>query len=254
MADWYGPISIDKVENPGTGDQPGLSANDLLFVHYPDCQQLSIWLPVPGSAYDHLRLLDAENGSLLEEWPVSEKLSGAIKILWDTLSLPPGKYHAQLFKNGQCLHQVSFTKYKEGEPEKVPAPLIPETEPDPAPIVYRDGLGNIIPDEDLLLRKKILQEMEDRFTRKLSYTSSGRSGTVIYTEGVISLTFYYELGGGNCIAFIDIPPAGQWEKRTGLPLDRREDILLFVAQRSQADQAPNGRYQIGADAILLLRD
>lgn len=253
MKEWHGKISVEAVENFTPDEASMLSPDDLLFVHYPDCQQFSIRLPRPGSCYSDLKLLDAADGALLEEWPVAEKLSGAVKILWDTVSLPPGSYLAEIMTGGQCLHRVRFTKHREGEPEKaVPAPE-PVPDKERGPVVYRDGFGNIIPDEDLELRKKLLQQMEDRFTRKLTYTSSGRSGTVLYTEGQTTLTFYYELGGGDCIAFIDIPAENTWEASTGLPLDRREDILLFVAERACADQAPHGRYQIGPDAILLLR-
>ncbi len=41
-------------------------------------------------------------------------------------------------------------------------------------------------------------------TRKLGYVSEGRSGKVIYTEGNRTITFYMEMGGGNCIFNLDI--------------------------------------------------
>lgn len=254
MQAWYGKISIEAMENFTSVQGDMMSADDLLFVHYPDCQQLSIWLPRPGSGYGNLILRDAVLGSVLEEWPVADKLSGSVKILWDTVSLRPGQYMAEIMKEGKCQHRFRFTKYQEGEMEKAkPAPA-PVPEYEPGPIIYRDGAGNIIPDEDLEMRKKALQQMENMFSRKLHYTSSGRSGTVTYSEGNRSLILYYELGGGDCIAIIDIPPENTWESSTGFPLDRRNDIILFVAERACADQAPHGHYQIEPDAVLLLRN
>ena len=46
--------------------------------------------------------------------------------------------------------------------------------------------------------------------QQLKYTSEGRSGHVIYKDEVSELSFYFEFGGGDCVAFIDIPDMKNW--------------------------------------------
>lgn len=86
-------------------------------------------------------------------------------------------------------------------------------------------------------------------TRKLGYVSEGRSGKVIYTEGNRTITFYMEMGGGNCIFNLDILSKKEWEKKTGFPLERREDIFKLVAAQTCKDQAPKDIYTINETSI-----
>ena len=87
--------------------------------------------------------------------------------------------------------------------------------------------------------------------RRISYTSEGRSGYVHYRGEASSFSLYYEFGGGNCIAWIDIPRPDTWEKVTGIPLTRRDEVLNEIGSQVVKDQVSSGRgyYRIEGDAI-----
>lgn len=258
---WYGKIVIEHIENLlppgiGSGDVSGflpMGDNGIRSVHYPDCQQLIIWLPRPGTEYGNLRLRDRKTGIVTEEWPVSEKLSGSIQVLWDSLPVAPGSYQVEIDWKDGCRHIIYITKYKEGEdvPEK---PVVPaEAETQPGPIVYKDGFGNLVGEEDLKLREKAWKDIMGKFSRHIEYHSSGRSGTVLYVEGETRISFYYEFGGGDCVAWIDIPTTDQWEAQTKTPIHRREDIIEFIASRVNREQAPHCRVEISGNSISFLK-
>lgn len=80
--------------------------------------------------------------------------------------------------------------------------------------------------------------------RKLSYQNHGRDGTVIYTDATSSLEFYFEFGGGDCVAIISIPSLTEWEKVTKRNLADRNQIIEFVATQAQHDQVKDGTYVI----------
>lgn len=253
---YYGKIAPGSIQNipPVVASATGqavfepLEKESLKFVHYPDCQQLIIWLPRPGVEYSTLILRNIDTGNIREQWLVADKLSGAIQLLWDTLPVPPGNYVIEINLQNGGQHIVGIRKYKEGE--EVPEEKSPAIEPGSGEsIVYRDGFGNILPNEDLILRNKVLKEMADKFSRRIEYLSEGRTGYVIYIEGELQLRFYYEFGGGNCIAVIDIPATEQWEAHTKLPLSRRDDIIDFMATTVKNQQASGSRVKITDTAI-----
>jgi hypothetical protein len=117
------------------------------------------------------------------------------------------------------------------------------------PIVYKDGFGNIIPDEDIILREKLNKELEQKFSRRIEYTGNLRAGTVIYIDNDTRIEFSHEIGGGNCLVYIDIPTEAQWEAFTKTPLARRKEILDFVAATVQAQQASTCYFEIKENAI-----
>lgn len=117
------------------------------------------------------------------------------------------------------------------------------------PIVYRDGFGNIIPDEDLILRERLNKELERKFSRRVEYEGNLRAGTVIYIDIDTRIEFYNEMGGGNCMVYISVPSEKHWEEQTKTPLDRRKDILEYVAAAVQSQQASNCNFEIKEDAI-----
>ena len=252
MKHWYGPVQVLKTENNVTEDLLPLEEGAVKSVHYPDCQQLIIWLPAPGRDYGMLRLLDETTGQLVETGPVDEKLSGSIQLIWDTLSIPPGSYRIEICRSEEVVHRIHIRKLEENQ--SVPVTVTPEPEPAPTgPVQYRDGFGNPIVEEDLRLREKATRDIVNRFTRKVTFTSEGRSGAVIYIEGDTRITFYYELGGAGCIAWIDIPAVAAWEQATGLSIDRRDEIIAFVAQQAHDRQAPGSVIQISETSIALMK-
>lgn len=79
---------------------------------------------------------------------------------------------------------------------------------------------------------------------KLSYINEGRSGYVVYKDNTGELKFYYEFGGGDCVAFINIPSVADWSSRTGRSPEERNSIVTFVAEQATRDQVRNGRYEL----------
>lgn len=75
---------------------------------------------------------------------------------------------------------------------------------------------------------------------QILYSSEGRSGYVWYRSTETEFSLYYEFGGGNCIAGIDIPSPETWESATKLPLSRREEVLNFIGQQVVKDQITGG--------------
>jgi hypothetical protein len=118
------------------------------------------------------------------------------------------------------------------------------------PARYRDGLGRPIPDVDLELRAKAQAAIARRFTRRLEYAGNFRAGTVTYVDDRGRIDFPHEMGGGGVHAIIDVPKAADWERVTSLPLAERDEIVRFVAETVQREQAPSWRFEITADAIL----
>ncbi|MBX2891643.1 MAG: hypothetical protein KF734_11985 [Saprospiraceae bacterium] len=253
MQQHFGIITLGAIENMGEkgGTVPVVTTK---FVHYPDCQQLIIWLPKYGRDYGSMRLIDLQTKQIVWEHPVTDKLSGSIQLLWDTLDVAPGEYMVEIDHPEGWQHRVFFKKYHENEEVPVEKPALETpTEAESkssAPIIYRDGFGNVIPDEDLILREKVLRQITNKFTRRIEYTGNFRAGEVIYIDNEHRIQFYHEMGGGNCMFYIDIPTAQEWEARTGAPLSSRQEILEFVAQTVHAQQASSTRYEIGEREII----
>ena len=81
---------------------------------------------------------------------------------------------------------------------------------------------------------------------KIQYSSDGRSGHVHYQSKGAGFALYYEFGGGDCIASIDIPSPADWVARTGIPLQKREETLHHIGQQVVKDQTVggSGHYEI----------
>ena len=76
---------------------------------------------------------------------------------------------------------------------------------------------------------------------RVAYANEGRSGKVVFTKGLKSFAMYFEFGGGDTLATIDIPAASDWPKATGFPLALREPILEFIGESVVHDQTTQGR-------------
>lgn len=67
------------------------------------------------------------------------------------------------------------------------------------------------------------------------------------------IDFYFKIGGGDCVDFIDFPHQDRWEAATHTPLGRREDIIQFTARSVRQRQAPDCRIEISEQSILFFR-
>lgn len=86
---------------------------------------------------------------------------------------------------------------------------------------------------------------------QLRYEQDGRCGRVHFESARSRFEMYWEFGGGQTLAVIDVPSPEEWVSRTGLPLNERAAVLQFVATRVIRDQTSTARnrYEIGPSAI-----
>jgi len=226
---------------------PAIGVPTLRFVHYPGAQQLILWLPQSGyHGYGDVTV--THNGALIEKATVRDRLNGSVQILWDTLVWPPGDYRIVITHTDGWHHEAVLQKLEAGiappQPEPPPAPP-----PSDAPIIYRDGFGNVPPDIDLEIRAQAQVKLAHTFGRRLEHEGPRRGGTVIYIDPIHRIVFENELCGGALHATIYIPAIAHWEDATGAPLSLRDEIVAFVAERVRQEQASTWRYRITPTSI-----
>ena len=187
---------------------PAIDVPTLRFVHYPGAQPLLRWLPQSGYlGYGDVTV--THNGALIEKATVRDCLNGSVQILWDTLVWPPGDYRIVITHTDGWHHEATLQKLEQGvalpQPEPPPAPP-----PSDAPIIYRDGFGNVIPDTDLEIRAQAQAKLAHTFGRRIEYEGTLRAGLVIYIDAIHRIVFENELCGGALHATIYIPSAAHW--------------------------------------------
>ncbi len=225
-----GALQIGALSNQGAGAPPELLTARV--AQYPGCQQLQVWLPRPGwQGYDRLSL--QAGGEMLEEAPVGERLSGSVQLLFDTLAWPPGAYCLRIGHEEGWVHQLELCKLDGPAPAPAPPPPEPASE---TPIRYRDGRGQPLPDEDLLLRLRLLERLQQRFARRVEMQGTARAGQLHYTEPGLHIAFDYEMGAQPCQMRVLLPSVAQWAAQTGCAPERREEILQFLAERLDRQQ------------------
>ncbi|HEX2838090.1 MAG TPA: hypothetical protein VHN77_08195 [Phycisphaerales bacterium] len=86
---------------------------------------------------------------------------------------------------------------------------------------------------------------------RVTFVNEGRSGRVVFTQGLKTFDMYFEFGGGNVVAVIDVPSAAEWGAKTGIPVAMRGAILEFVGRSVVRDQTGGGRgsFQVGETCI-----
>ncbi len=242
-----GEIEIGAAANIGAPKQIGLL--HARFVRYPGCQQLMLWLPQSGyHGYGALRIL-LGNSTLVEQAEVRERLNGSVQMLWDTLGWSPGPYRIEVDHDDGWRHVVSLRKWPAGH-TVAPVRAAVQTAPRATqPIVYRDGAGQLLPDQDLQIRARATAMLVGRFSRHLTYDGTFRGGTITYVEGDLRIAFPHEMAGGDCKFTIDLPSLAVWEAWTGTPVARRDEIVRFVAETVQREKASSWRYEIDARSI-----
>ncbi len=89
---------------------------------------------------------------------------------------------------------------------------------------------------------------------KLRYTSEGRGGTIWFENDQTQFDMWWEFGGGDALALIDIPSPEKWEERTKIPLEKREEVLNFIARQVVEDKTyGESAYLIGNNVITIYR-
>lgn len=217
------------------------------FVHGPDYQQLQIWLPDYGRFYREFTLRNESTGEILWKAQVADHLQGSVQLLLNPGPWPHAQYLLYFFKQDGCIHEVPLVKGKE---QKVAPPVV---ESPTEPITYRNGAGNVLPEQDLVLRQKAMEKIVQAFSSHVRVVSEGRGGHVIYREAGKQMQLWWEFGGGNCVAFIDVPPPGKWEAFTPFPLGDRKRIVQEIAEAVARDQFGTVRISISETAISFYR-
>jgi hypothetical protein len=86
------------------------------------------------------------------------------------------------------------------------------------------------------------------------FTENGASGAIRYSEGLRSIPGYYEFGGGDVIAIINMGSADEWRRTHAWAIADRERILRFVANEAIRQKAPSCIAQIDENSgDILLR-
>lgn len=87
---------------------------------------------------------------------------------------------------------------------------------------------------------------------KVRYENQGRGGTVWYESAEARFALWWEFAGGEALAIIEAPDADHWETRTGLPRDRRDEVLRFIGERAVAEQTGGrGSFLIGESVLTI---
>ncbi|MBK8058219.1 MAG: hypothetical protein IPK33_10130 [Gemmatimonadetes bacterium] len=74
----------------------------------------------------------------------------------------------------------------------------------------------------------------------------GRGGTIAYRERGKELRFWWEFGGGEAVALINIGTAREWAQREPWAAQRRDEIARRVAD-GRAPEGPSCKAVIGDD-------
>lgn len=85
---------------------------------------------------------------------------------------------------------------------------------------------------------------------RFEISQDGRGGQVIARLDSGSHAFWWEFGGGNCIAFISVPTAEQWSRIPALAPHPRAALLQAMADNVRQRQCPGARAIIGVDSIV----
>ncbi len=117
--------------------------------------------------------------------------------------------------------------------------------------LHRDYFKRPLPISNMHLLIDTILKIFNLPAQSVSFINKGREGEIIYKEGIMSkIRFYVSYGGNDVVLYVSIPSASDWEKTTLFPLNRRSDILHFVASQTQKYQAPSCIYEIYDNSIL----
>lgn len=85
-------------------------------------------------------------------------------------------------------------------------------------------------------------------------TTEGRSGHVHYAEGPLrTCSFYWEFGGGDVVASINVPSPFNWDAEIPWAASRRDEVLQRIAQEVQQKQCPSCEARISDNWIEVLQ-
>ena len=84
----------------------------------------------------------------------------------------------------------------------------------------------------------------------LEYLNQGRGGSVLFRNDKTRFSMWWEFGGGEAVAIVNIPMEDKWEDYTRLPLSERKSTLNFIGEQIVKDQlSGKGSFIIGQNVI-----
>ncbi|MBK9337667.1 MAG: hypothetical protein IPM98_14325 [Lewinellaceae bacterium] len=85
----------------------------------------------------------------------------------------------------------------------------------------------------------------------IRFQDYGRGGTVYFESSEAKFEMWWEMGS-TALAIVDIPPPDRWVARTGLPLERRDEILNFIGEEIVAQQTTGGGSFLVGENVLTI--
>ena len=106
-----------------------------------------------------------------------------------------------------------------------------------------------------LTKKTPLQKQAEALgNARLRYHTEGRGGTVYYESDAGKFDMWWEFGGGDAIAIINIPSEKHWEAQTNMHIDKRAAVLNYIGDQVVQDQASgNGYFEVSGDFLTIYK-
>jgi hypothetical protein len=95
------------------------------------------------------------------------------------------------------------------------------------------------------------QESQASAGGRVSFSNTGRSGLVTYNSGTSSFDLYFEFGGNDVLAVINVPGPDEWLAQTGLAPGERARVLHEIGMEAVKTQTQNGRYVLEGNSIVV---
>ncbi|MCP9894395.1 hypothetical protein KBZ20_11500 [Vulcanococcus limneticus Candia 3F8] len=92
--------------------------------------------------------------------------------------------------------------------------------------------------------------MDVDLTHRVTIQSKGRSGDVIVGLDELDLVFWWEFGGGTCVAIIHAPSPEEWLHQHPLNRHPRSAFLQALAAELRKLQCPGCSYEVTSHGIL----
>lgn len=88
---------------------------------------------------------------------------------------------------------------------------------------------------------------------KVEVTQDGRSGSVVVTLPGGTRSFWWEFGGGACIAFVSVPSPAQWAADPLLAALPRQSLLQSLGAEVARQQCAGARIVVDDSSIAFFR-
>lgn len=114
-------------------------------------------------------------------------------------------------------------------------------------LLLRDGRGSRVP-RTPVPQGRLGAGLD--LSGRVSVQSDGRAGTVRLALDAGGHDFWWEFGGGDCLAIVTVPSAAEWARVPALAAHDRDAFLDALAREVTRLQCPNARYEIEPQAIV----